>query len=190
MSYVQLKIAVPAILVCFMLMGFASAQNSSSSGKSLSKSDQQFLTKMAKGSQGEVQISQMVASKASNQQVKEFAQRMVHDHTALNNQIKQVMEKHGMSMPQPLTAEQQQLKNKLQSMSGEKLERAYMSAQVKDHEKDVQEVSKQAQAANQLQSPDPDVSELAQEARPVLTEHLQLAKKVASEIGVTTTASR
>lgn len=183
-------------ITCIVGLSLASAQQvnpysgkwtttkgQASSRSNLNTQEQHFLDQLAKGSQGEVQISQMVESKTNNPQVKEFAQRMVHDHTVLDSQVKQLLAKHAMPMPQPMTAEQKQQDNKLKNLSGQQLDRAYMTAQVKDHEQDVQKVSQQAKAANQLKPPDPGVAELSQEALPVLQEHLDLAKKVASEVG-------
>jgi len=177
--------------LCFVALSFASAQQSSatpSSSNSLSSQEQHFLDHIAKDSQGEVQLGKMAESKTSNPQVKEFAQKMVHDHTTLDQQIQQVMSKHGMSMPAPMTAEQQQLQKKLQGLSGQQFDRAYMAAEVKGHEQAIAGVSPHARNEDQLKPSHPDVAELAQEVNPVLKDHLNLAKQVAPEVGANTTS--
>src|SRR5438067_5022117 len=137
------RLAVISPMWCALaLLGFAQQNSTGASvNRTLSSQDQQFVQQLAKGNEGEVEISRMVASKTSNLQVKEFAERMVHDHSALDQQLRQVASKHGMDMPQPMTSEQQQLQSKLQGMSGAELDRVYMAAQVKDHEQDVQKLS-------------------------------------------------
>jgi len=185
------KITSLITFVCFLVLSFASAQQNSanaSSNNGLSAQDRQFLEHMAKDSQGEVQLARMVQAKTNDPHVKEFTQRMIDDHTALDQQIRQVMSKHGMSMPAPMTVEQQQLQKKLQGLSGQQLDRAFMEAQVKGHEEDVQKVSPEAQRDSQLLPKDPAVAELAKEAKPVLQEHLQLARQVASQVGANTNA--
>ncbi len=194
MVHVRLRSMLLVVLCCGIACSLAAAQTqgqqqNSTNNKQLSSQDRQYVEHMAKGSQGEVQIAQMVESKTSNPQVKEFAQRMVHDHTLLNQQLKQLMEKKGMTMPAPMTAQQKQLKAKLEGMSGAQLDKTFMQAQVKDHEQDVQQAEKHAQNAKQMQPSDPDVAQLAQESLPVLREHLTLSKQLSSQLGGGTTTS-
>lgn len=186
MSHVRFHHLLVAALCC----GFAVSAFAQQSQNQLQPQDKQFLEHLAKDSQGEVQLSQMVASKTSNPQVKEFAQKMMHDHTLLDHEVQQVMQKHGLQMPPAMTAEQKQLEEKLQGLSGSQFDQAFMKAQVQGHEQDVQAVTPIAQQEKQLQPTDPSVAELAQEALPVLRDHLQLAKQVASEVGVSTTAQK
>lgn len=173
------------LFALFSLGAFAIAQgnDSSNSGNALSQHDQQFLNHLAKDSQGEVQVSQFVLGKTSNPQVKEFAQRMVHDHSMLDSQLQQVLSKHGMSMPQPMTAQQSQLMQKLQGLSGKQLDKAYMQAAVKGHEQDVAKISPFASQEAKLQPANADVAETAKESLAVIKQHLQLARQVAQQVG-------
>lgn len=195
MLKICLRSILLAVLCCGVTFGVAAAQqqsmqSGSMSGHQLSPADRQFVEHLAKDSEGEVQLAQMVESKTNNPQVKEFAQRMVHDHTVLNQQVKQLMAKKDMTVPRPMTAEQQKLKTELEGMSGEQLDKTFMEEQVKDHEKGVMQIEQHAKNADQLKPPDPDVAELAEETLPVMREHLVLAKHVASEVGVAASAER
>lgn len=176
---------VMMLIALFSLGAFAVAQGNSSnnSGNALSQQDQQFLNHLARDSQGEVQVSQFVLGKTSNPQVKEFAQRMIHDHSMLDNQLQQVLSKHSMSMPQPMTSEQNQLMQKLQGLSGKQLDQAFMQAQVKGHQQDVAKISPFASHDTKLQPADPDVAETAKESLAVIKQHLQLAQQVEQQIG-------
>src|SRR5258707_15546610 len=49
--------------------------------------DKMFLRKAAQGGLAEVQLGHLAVQKAGSQEVKDFGQKMVADHTALNNEM-------------------------------------------------------------------------------------------------------
>src|SRR4051794_36516517 len=51
-------------------------------------SDQHFVMDAAKGGLAEVELGQLASQKASSDQVKQFAQRMVTDHGKANDELK------------------------------------------------------------------------------------------------------
>src|SRR5947209_10188655 len=120
----------------------ASAQMSQSStstgsGSGLSASDKTFIKKAAEGGLAEVQLGQLAAEKASSPDVKQFGQRMVDDHTKANDQLKQVASQKGVTIPDKLSAKDEATKARLEKLSGESFDHAYMKDMVTDHTKDV-----------------------------------------------------
>lgn len=193
MSKSRLQFTALVAVCCLGLMTFGVAQDNGQSGSSqaqmssqqgnngssqISQSSKRFLDHMAKDSQGEVQLAQMAQNKASNQQVKDFAQKLVQDHTQLDQQMQSAFSQFGMSMPQPMTQEQQQLKSRLQNESGSQFDKAFINAAVRGHEKDVAAVQQHLQTAQNDQ-----VKQLLQGALPVLQQHLQMAKQLQSQLG-------
>jgi putative membrane protein len=140
--------------------------------------DRSFVKKALEGSMAEVQTGQMIVSKTDNDQVKQFAQRMVDDHTKLIDQAKPVAQQLGVQVPSGPDKKSQQMMNKLQGMSGDQLNKAYMKDMVKDHEKDLKEFKTEAQNAK-----DPQVKQLAEQGQQVIQSHLDEAKKVAEAVG-------
>ena len=61
----------------------------------ISAEDVEFLTKAIQAGVAEVQISELALEKSLNQQVREFAGRMVQDHTAANQQLSSLAEAAG-----------------------------------------------------------------------------------------------
>ncbi|MGA7591254.1 MAG: DUF4142 domain-containing protein, partial [Candidatus Sulfotelmatobacter sp.] len=112
--------------------------------------------------------------------VKKFGQRMVDDHTKVNDQLKEVASSQGIDLPDKLTAKDEMTKEHLSKLSGEQFDRAYMSDMVKDHTQDVADFQRESNSAT-----DPAVKQFAQKTVPILEDHLKEAK----EIAPTTSAS-
>ena len=136
--------------------------------------DSQFLTKAAEGGKAEVELGNLALQKASSADVKQFAQRMVDDHTKANQQLEQVASKANITVPTSLNAKDQALKDKLSSLSGDQFDKAYMRNMVRDHRKDVHEF--QMEANNGTNS---DIKQFAQQTLPTLQEHLKQARSIA-----------
>jgi putative membrane protein len=153
------------------------SSTSPSSTMASAETDQKFVEDAIKGNRAEVTLGKMVASKAQDSSVKQFAQLMVKDHTAALNELQQLAKKKNIDVPQDLPDDAQQLQGKLQSDSGKQLDKDYMDGMVQDHQKDVQEFQDAAQNAK-----DPEVKQLASKLLPKLQEHLDKAKQVNSKV--------
>lgn len=153
-----------------------SKSSDKSEGKSgqLSSADKQFVVKAAEGGQAEVQLGELAQQKSQDPKVKEFAQRMVNDHSKANDQLKSLASNKGITLPSEPDAKEKAEKNRLSKLSGEQFDRAYMDHMVKDHVKDVSEFRKEAQSAK-----DSDVKQFASSTLPTLEEHLKQAKSIA-----------
>jgi len=98
----------------------SSSANSSSSNTSSSAStsndanpDQHFIAEAAKGNRAEVQLGQMMVSKASDPNVKQFAEMMVDDHTKALNQLQQLAQNKNMTLPDGLPDDAMDLQSKI-----------------------------------------------------------------------------
>ena len=73
--------------------------------------DKIFLRKAAEGGMAEVQFGQLAAQKASSDDVKAFGQKMVDDHTALNNEMATVADSLGVRAPKTIDKKDQTERN-------------------------------------------------------------------------------
>jgi len=140
--------------------------------------DTKFAKEAAAGGLMEVDLGQLAVQKGASQAVKDFGQRMVDDHTKANQRLKELAAQKGISLPHLLPADMKQEREKLAAASGAEFDRMYMSHMVKDHEKDVKEFEKQVQKGS-----DPALRSFAEQTLPTLRQHLDLAKKVAAQVG-------
>lgn len=104
---------------------------------------------------------------------------MVQDHTQMNDQLKSWAHTYNVSLPTDVTTTEANQKSKLDGLSGQAFDRAYISDMLTDHRQDVKKVQSLAETAQ-----DPHVKELAQQCLPKLEDHLRLAENVAGQIGL------
>ncbi|BAY79523.1 outer membrane protein (plasmid) [Nostoc linckia NIES-25] len=141
----------------------------------LSSSDRQFINEAAQDGLAEVQLGQLASERAASNSVKQFGQRMVQDHTQVNNQLQQLATQNGVTLPKTLNNENQQLSQRLSKLSGAQFDREYINHMVQAHQKDVAAFENQAQ-----QGQDTDVKAFAAQTLPALQEHLQEARSIAN----------
>ena len=122
------------------------------------------MTEAALGGIVEVEGGQLAARKATQADVKAFAERMVKDDK-------------GVELPHQLDSTHRADLDRLSKLSGAEFDRAYMRYMVDDHRHDVAKFRK---AAKDLK--DPEVKQFASSTLPKLEEHLRLAEKVAENV--------
>jgi putative membrane protein len=149
-------------------------ETSSKHSAGTAASDKSFVKKAAEGGLAEVELGQLATQKASSEEVKKFGQRMVDDHSKANDQLKQVAAQQQIDLPTEPSAKDKATKARLEKLSGEKFDRAYMSDMVKDHRKDVGEFAHEAKMGK-----DPAIKSFAESTLPTLREHLKEAEKIA-----------
>jgi putative membrane protein len=108
--------------------------------------DKMFLRAAAEGGIAEVKLGQLAVQKASSDDVKAFAQKMVDDHTRMNNDMAQVADSMGVMMPKTMNKDDQAEYDKLKGLSGNDFDTEYLSYMVKDHHRDLHEF--RVEAAN------------------------------------------
>jgi len=160
-------------------------QMGNTAGTSTASSDNAFIKKAAEGGMAEVELGNLAVQKATNPDVKQFGQRMVDDHSKANDEIKPIASKEGVTIPAKLSHKDQMLKNRLEKLSGEAFDKAYMEAMVKDHRTDVNDFRREADHGK-----DSDVKSFASKTLPTLEEHLRLAEETLNKVTGQGTAAR
>jgi len=144
--------------------------------------DMPFVREAASSNLMEIRLGQLAQTKASNQAVKQFGQRMTVDHTNLENQLTSTVSSGGQTFNPAMDPRHAQQVSRLEGLSGEQFDRAYMSLMIKGHQRDVKNFQTQTSSARSNQ-----VRTLATNSLPVLQQHLSLAVQVGSQVGVDST---
>ncbi len=144
----------------------------------LSSADHKFVTDAAEGGMAEVQLGQLAVSKATNSDVKNFAQRMIDDHSKANDQLKSTASGQGVTLPTSVGTKNQAIYDRLNKLSGAAFDKAYVEQMVKDHEMDVKEFERESQSGS-----DSAIKNFAAQTLPTLQEHLRMIKDIESKMG-------
>ena len=144
---------------------------SGASTASLSPADKKFVMKAASSGMAEVQAAQLAQQKSQDQSVKDFAAKMITDHTANNTQLSTLAGQKGLTVPTALDDKDQAEINKLTSLDGKKFDKMYMKGQVKDHQAMLTLLQKEAKSGK-----DADLKSFAEQTIPVVQSHLDMAK--------------
>lgn len=81
----------------------------------------------------EIVSSQLVLLKSQNADIKAFAQKMIDDHTKVGADMKAAAASQGVTLPAAPSAAQQAEINRLNGLSGEAFDSAYVADQLKAH---------------------------------------------------------
>lgn len=138
-----------------------------------------FIKEAAEGNLAEVELGQMAQQKTQNPQVKQFAERMVQDHTQANQQLQTLAQTGGVKFPTEPSRKHRKEMKRLEKMTGTEFDQHYARYMLEDHSKDIKNYSKAAQSIE-----DPTVKQYAQTTLPKLEQHLQHARQMAQNVGL------
>ena len=141
--------------------------------------DKMFLRKAAGGGIAEVKLGQLAVQKASSDEVKEFGQKMVDDHTKMNKDLAQVADTMGVMLPKTMDKDDQAEYDKLDKLSGNDFDVEYLTFMVKDHHKDLHAF--RIEAASPA---DPTLHDAVVKAEGVIHEHAVMVDKIARAKGI------
>jgi len=145
----------------------------------LAAADQQFVNHAATSGMAEVAMAKLALTKADQPQVKQFAQRMVDDHTKANDQLMALAQQAGAQPPAGEAPWQQRAQDRLAAKSGPDFDRQYMRGQIRAHEQAVALFKKEAATGQNAQ-----LKQFAASTLPTLQDHLAMAQSIAQQVGV------
>jgi putative membrane protein len=105
---------------------------------------QRFVREASMGNHAEIQLSQLAVQRAQNQDVREFAQRMIDDHTRAQNQLEQAVRQADLEMPRELGPQHQQIEQRLSGLTGNAFDREYIDVMVQEHQETIELLSERA----------------------------------------------
>ncbi len=140
----------------------------------LSMGDRTLLRALAQANLAEIEMGKLAQSKSQNEQVRNFAQKMIDDHTKALKDVQALALARGLTLPAELDRMQRAKADRIGRLSGEAFDRTYMAqAGVADHKK----THDQLRSA-QKRARDPELRALAERTLPVVDEHLDAAMQL------------
>jgi putative membrane protein len=154
------------------------------SDQKIDNADAAAMKQLAQANLNEIDSGKAAASKAQSPDVKQFAQKMVDDHTQMLNDLKALAQKKSVSLPDSGSLKDKAEMAWMEHTSGGDFDKKYMDEMVKDHQKDVKDTQDLMSKAK-----DPDFKAAVQKAHAKISEHLQMAQRIASSSAAGSTSS-
>ncbi|HJR08915.1 MAG TPA: DUF4142 domain-containing protein [Pyrinomonadaceae bacterium] len=161
-------------------MNTNSGTNMNRSGQmaSVSSSDRKFAMTAAAGGMAEVELARMALTRASSDAVKQYAQKMIDDHTPANEELMSIASSKGITLPSAPDAKMRAMMAKMQNLSGAAFDREYiMMAGSKDHQK-----MEKLFRDESMKGRDADLKAFAAKTLPVVQMHLQMARDLHTQM--------
>ena len=143
--------------------------------------DAQIAAIVITANQVDIDAGKLAKSKAHSQDVREFAQRMITDHSAVNKSATELVERlHVTPEPNPTSESLQKGGDenlaKLKTLSGAAFDKAYIDHEVAYHEAVLSALDKTLIPSAQ----NAELKALLVKVRPAFVAHLDMAKQIQS----------
>jgi putative membrane protein len=156
--------------VCIALMSAASL----SFGQSASDADKKFVKDALQGGNAEIELGKL-AQKSKSDDVRQFGQKMVTDHTRMANHMRNVASQIGVDPPTGTSLSAKAEYGELKMLIGDSFDKAYLKAMMKDHQDDLNAFEQEASSGSS-----PAVKHAAEQGAKTVSSHLDLAKQIAA----------
>ena len=159
-------------VVCCIALCSVSALAQMKAAEGPAMSDQKFVDFAAQTDMVEANLGQLADSAASSQQVKDYAQMLVTDHTNDFHQLNDVAHQANLTVPDAIdTAHNKAMIAPFQKVTGAAFDKKYVHDMVAGHTKAIAIYKKEAADAQ-----NPALKTYAEQTLPALQKHLDGAK--------------
>ena len=140
-------------------------------------SPKKFLANAMQDGMAEIAVCQLALQKSTNPAVKSFAERMIKDHSSIDEEIASLARSKNYKLPDSVSLKQRASYDLLKAHSGAAFDQTFMKHNVSDHEQDIKDFTDEA---NETQ--DAEVKSFALTTLKTLREHFELSRRVDSKV--------
>ena len=144
----------------------------------LGSQEQAFVAKATADNSMQITLAQVVRDRSASAQVRAFARRIIEDHNALNEKFTDfsvAKKAHGHAHG-ATNDEVTRDRLRMQNLDGPALDQAFAGLMVQEHQKIIPLYQRAAKDGS-----DPKLQRIAQDALPMLREHLQRAQALTGD---------
>ena len=144
----------------------------------LSDTDVRFVQTQVENNMAEDQAAQLALQRSQNQNVRNFAEKMITDHTYMQGTLYQIVQMHPqLPVPQTLTEQNREMLDQLAGLNGPAFDRAYMNSMAQANSTMIGELNSQL-----TQGFDQHISAWVQNTRPILLQHADAVQQVLASL--------
>jgi putative membrane protein len=141
--------------------------------------DQSFIKSAAEANLAEIDTAKMLSQKTTDPGVKDFANRMVADHTEASQKLTSVAEMNGVTLPTEANATERNEKSELQKLSGPQLDEAYLRDELQGHKEAITAFENEIEHGHNQEA-----RNYAEQTLPTLQDHMKIAEHLTGKLGI------
>ncbi|MBD1876465.1 DUF4142 domain-containing protein [Nodosilinea sp. FACHB-131] len=139
--------------------------------------DQEFFKLAYQGNNAEIDTSRLALEKSQDQAIRQYAQRMIDEHTRANEVLTQQASEQGFELPsERVDPLDQAIAAQLTQLSGAEFDQAYVGVQANAHLKAIALYRTEV-----AQGESPDLTAYASQLLPSIEEHYEMANAMLPE---------
>lgn len=165
-----------SIVCCLALGCLAALGQKEHAAKGAPMTDQKFVDMAAQTDMLEAHLGQMAANQAASQEVKDYAQMLVTDHTANYQQLTALGATAGFTIPKGLDAAHDRMIAPFEKLKGTAFDSRYVHEMIAGHMEAIGVFTKEAADAENA-----DLKAYASATLPTLHKHLDGAKDLSKK---------
>lgn len=156
--------------------GASASSSTSASGQAVNTQDRKMMQDLAHANASEIAAGKLALEKSQNDQVKQYAQKLIDDHTQAQQELQKIADAKDVKLENEPDAKHKSMVKTMSALEGEKFDKMYLSqGGARDHKNTYQLLQKM-----QKQSKDKDLQVLAQKIEPAVQQHLTMAQDLQS----------
>jgi putative membrane protein len=143
----------------------------------LTSGDAQFVQSQMEGNMAEYQAGQLALQRSRNQDVRNFAQKMITDHTYAQDTLAPIVQAHQIQSPGTLSEPHREMLDQLAKLDGPAFDRAYVDGMVRAHAVMVDELNAQL-----IHGQDQHINAWVQNTRSIVLQHSEIAQQLLASL--------
>jgi len=172
-----------ALILASIALTAVSTANAEDNGAASAPTDAQIAMIVVVADTVDVDYGKLAVKKTSNQAVKEFAETMIRDHTAVNDKAIALAKKLGVTPEESDTSKSLKSNGKkelakLKTLTGTEFDKAYVDNEVSYHEAVIGLLDKTLIPNTK----NAELKSLLESGRPIFVAHLEHAKKLRASL--------
>lgn len=166
------------VLIATGTMFAQQKQSTMAEQKKVNSADRSFISSAAEANLAEIDIAKVVGQRSTDPAVKDFANRMVTDHTQASQRLATVAEMSGVKLPTEASATLRNQKSEMEKLSGAQLNQAYLRDELQGHKETISAFESEIEHGQNREA-----RNYAEQTLPTLQDHIRIAEDVAGKFG-------
>jgi putative membrane protein len=139
--------------------------------------DQKFVVKAVECAIAEVKFAETAIKRATNPEVKQFAQKLKEEHNQCLKTLMDQAAKYKLAVVEGLSKEHKEITDRLSKLEGKAFDQAYVRGVIERQEKAISSCEGQIKEGKV-----DEIKSFCKDAMPKIKEHLEAARKVQADI--------